>query len=99
MPPPALPKTFDELVRRGGPEEFARAAARHAAQRERALWLAALEQMQPGDAADVMMRDLYIQDLRRKLGLRQPLEVVRAQNRERVRRLRARRKADAGKRA
>jgi hypothetical protein len=55
------------------------------------LWLAALERMAPADAADVMMRDLYIQDLRRKLGLRQPLEVVRAQTREHVRRLRQRR--------
>ena len=65
----------------------------------RALWLAALERMAPADAADVMLRDLYIHDLRRRLGLGQPIEVVRAQTRERVRRLRARRKADAGKRA
>ena len=99
MPPAALPKTFAELVRRGGPEGLAREAARHAARQEREFWLAALEQMQPADDAEAMLCGVYIQDLRRKLGLGQPIEVVRAQTRERVRRLRARHKADAGKRA
>jgi hypothetical protein len=57
---------------------------------EREFWLAVLDQMAPTDGADAIMRDLYIRDLRRKLGLGQPIDVVRAQTRERVRRFRRR---------
>ena len=91
----ALPKTFAQLVRRGGPERFVREAAReaadHAAREEREFWLATLEQMvQPDDAIANVTLGLYIRDLRRRLGLRQPPDVVRAQTRERVRRFRRR---------
>jgi hypothetical protein len=51
--------------------------------------LAVLEQMKPADDADAMLRSVYIRDLRRKLGLGQPIEVIRAQTRERVRRRQA----------
>jgi hypothetical protein len=51
--------------------------------------------MKPADDAGAMLRSVYIRDLRRKLGLGQPIDVVRVQTRERVRRLRARRRAQA----
>src|SRR6266404_1845494 len=46
------PNTFEALVRAGGPEGFAREAAKQAAQAERQRWLKALERGPlPDDAA------------------------------------------------
>jgi hypothetical protein len=84
------PKTFEALVRAGGPERFVREAANKAAQLERQHWLEALEQRpSPRDPAMASLHAGYIRDLRRQLGIGQPLAVVREQTRERVQRLRA----------
>ena len=84
------PNTFDSLVRAGGPEGFAREAAKQAAQAERQRWLKALERGPlPNDAAMAALHAGYIRDLRRQLGIGQPPAVVREQTRERVHRLRS----------
>jgi hypothetical protein len=90
-----LPETFEELVRAGGPEGMARAAAERAANEERQFWLDILEGMKPPDDAWVdMYRSTYIRDLRRRLSIKPSVEIVRAQTRERVRRLRERRRSE-----
>jgi len=84
------PKTFAALVRAGGPDRFAREAAQQAARAEQQQWLAALERWPvPHDAAMAALHVKYVRDLRRQLGLGQPLTVVREQTRERVQRKRA----------
>jgi len=84
------PNTFEALVRAGGPEGFAREAAKQAAQAERQRWLKALERGPlPDDAAMAALHAGYIRDLRRQLGIGQPPAVVREQTRERVHRLRS----------
>jgi hypothetical protein len=97
---PKFPKTLAQLIQRGGPEAFARGRARDAAQEERDFWLMWLEGMpereiRDAGSSDAMMRELYIKALRRRLGKqrRVPIEVIRAQTRERVRRFRHRRAA------
>jgi hypothetical protein len=83
-------KMFEALVRAGGPERFVREAAEQAAQAERQRWLESLERGQsPKDAALAELHARYIRDLRRQLGMGQPLVIVRAQTRERVQRKRA----------
>jgi hypothetical protein len=84
------PKTFAALVRAGGPDGFVREASQQAARAEQQQWLAVLEQGPvPHDAAMAALHAKYVRDLRRQLGLRQPLTVVREQTRERVQRKRA----------
>jgi hypothetical protein len=84
------PKTFAALVRAGGPDRFVREAAQQAARTEQQQWLAVLEQGPvPNDAAMAALHAKYARDLRRQLGLGQPLTVVREQTRERVQRKRA----------
>jgi hypothetical protein len=84
------PKTFAALVRAGGPDHFVREAAQQAARAEQQQWLAVLERGPvPDDAAMAALHAKYIRDLRRQLGLGQPLAVVRGQTRERVQRKRA----------
>jgi hypothetical protein len=84
------PNTFEALVRAGGPEGFAREAAKQAAQAERQRWLKTLERgPSPSDAAMASLYAEYIRDLRRQLGIGQPPAVVREQTRERVQRLRS----------
>lgn len=79
-------KTFDELVRGGGPEQFVRGVAR--AERER--WLKILEgQAPPTSPAMAALRTQYIRDLRRRLGTAESETVIRDQTRERVQRKRA----------
>jgi hypothetical protein len=84
------PNEFEALVRAGGPEVFAREAAKRAVQAERKRWLKVLERGPlPDDAAMVALHAEYIRDLRRQLGIGQPPALVREQTRERVQRLRA----------
>jgi hypothetical protein len=87
----AFIKTLGELADAGGPETLARKAAREAAQSERRLWLDVLEAIPGAQRPDIA--HWWARDLRRKLGLRQPKDVVRAQTRERVRRYRERQRA------
>jgi len=83
-------KTFEALVRAGGPEGFAREAAKRVAQAERQRWLKALEREPlPDDAAMAALHAAYIRTLRRQLGIGQPPATVRQQTRERVQRKRA----------
>jgi hypothetical protein len=83
-------KTLEALVRAGGPDRFVREAAVQAAQAERQRWLELLERgPSPKDAALAELHARYIRDLRRQLGIGQPLAVVREQTRERVQRKRA----------
>lgn len=84
------PKTFAGLVRAGGPDRFVREAAKQAARAEQQQWLAMLERGPvPGNPTMAALHAKYIRDLRRQLGLGQPLTVVREQTRERVQRKRA----------
>jgi hypothetical protein len=86
----AKPKTFAALVRSGGPERFVREAENRAAQVERQYWLEALERgPSPKDEKMASLHAGYIRDLRRQLGIGQPLAIVREQTRERVQRLRS----------
>jgi hypothetical protein len=85
-------RTLGELADAGGPETLARKAAQEAAQSERRLWLDVLEAIPEAKRPDIVC--WWISDLRHKLGLRQPKDVVRAQTRERVRRYRERHRAD-----
>jgi hypothetical protein len=83
-------KTFEALVRAGGPDRFVREAAEQAAQAERQRWLESLERgPSPKDAGLAELHARYIRDLRRQLGIGQPPAVVREQTRERVQRKRA----------
>ena len=100
--PASLPTTLSERIASGGPGALIRRAAaraaKEAATREGLFWLAVLEEIaakstvgdDPGDQAYVTGT---IRALRRRFGLKRPLEEVRAQTRERVRRHRERRKA------
>jgi hypothetical protein len=84
------PKTFAALVRAGGLDRFVREAANEAARAEQQQWLSVLERGPvPNDPAMAELHAKYIRDLRRQLGLGQPLAVVREQTRERVQRKRA----------
>jgi hypothetical protein len=83
----ALIRTLGELADAGGPE----ALAQEAAQSERRRWLDTLEDIPEAKRPDIVYR--WISDLRRKLGLRQPKNVIRMQTRERVRRYRERQRA------
>jgi hypothetical protein len=84
------PKTLAALVQAGGPDRFVREAAKQAARAEQQQWLAVLERLPvPDDAAMAALHAKYLRDLRRQLGLGQPLTVVREQTRERVQRKRA----------
>jgi hypothetical protein len=83
------PKTFAALVRAGGPDQFVREAAKQAARTEQQQWLAVLERGPiPDDAAMGALHAKYVRELRRQLGLGQPVTVVREQTRERVQRKR-----------
>ena len=92
-----LPRTIRELVEAGGPETLARnaavTAAANATRQQREFWLGVLEGINQDDldAWDEMFCIQYIRDLRRKLGIRQPKELIREQTRLRVRRFRERR--------
>jgi hypothetical protein len=84
------PKTFEALVRAGGPERFVREAMKQAAQVERQHWLEVLEQRpSPRDDRMASVYAKYIRDLRRRLGTGQAPAIVREQTRDRVERLRA----------
>jgi hypothetical protein len=93
-----FPITLDGLIEAGGPETLVRHAAEEAAESaariEREFWLGVLEGVVVDGDDDVITRSIhesYIRDLRRKLGIRPPKEVIREQTRERVRRYRERR--------
>jgi hypothetical protein len=102
-PPP--PTTWLDLIKQGGPMVHVGAAAwrayRKAAREEAGRWLEILEENRPEIDADSGRDDVviasiingYVKTLRRAAGVRPPLEEVRAQTRERVRRLRERRRA------
>jgi hypothetical protein len=85
----ALIRTLGELADAGGPETLARKAAQETTLRERRLWLDTLEDIPEAQRPDIA--HWWIRDLRRKLGLRQPKDVIRAQTRARVAAYRARR--------
>ncbi|HMM90707.1 hypothetical protein [Bradyrhizobium sp.] len=86
----AKPKTFQALLRAGGPDRFVRDAAEQAAHAERQHWLELLEQGPiPKESALAELHAKYIRDLRRQLGIGQPPVLVREQTRERVQRKRA----------
>jgi hypothetical protein len=98
----ALPLSFSALVKAGGPEAFVRREAKKmataVAEGERILWLGRLERMRrPDDPTGLAIYEGYVRDLRRKLRIKPPKDVIRAQTRERVRRLRARRRAAIAK--
>jgi hypothetical protein len=90
--------TVGELVMAGGPETLARHAAGEAAEKaatlERRFWLGVLERWQRNNEPDDLYINaqvrMYIRELRRKLGLKPPKELIREQTRERVRRFRER---------
>ena len=83
----------------GGPETLVRraavSAAATAARQEREFWLGILEAVDQDelDMQDQVTCTMWIADLRRKLGIVQPKEVIREQTRLRVRRFRERRAA------
>jgi hypothetical protein len=85
-----MPMTMTELVLVGGPETLARHAgadaAEAAARVEREFWLGILEQHldRLEDFHDRLMCDTYIRELRRKLGIKPPKELISEQTRERV---------------
>jgi hypothetical protein len=84
------PKTFDALVRAGGPERFVREATEQAAQNEREYWLKALEREPlPRDKKKAALYAAYIGDLRRKLSVGRLDVIAREDMRGRVQRLRA----------
>ena len=89
--------TLHELIVAGGPEAMARQAAERAAQQERRLWLDVLEDIQQCelDLTDTVYVALQISNLRRRLGIGQPKDVIRAQTRERVRQYRIRQRERA----
>ena len=93
--------TMTELVLVGGPDALARHAAADAAEAaarvEREFWLGILEQQYDRleDVHDRLMCDTYIRELRRKLGIKPPKELIREQTRERVRRFLERSRAPA----
>ena len=95
--------TVGELVAAGGPEALARRAAAEAAEKaaalERQFWLRVLERWQrnnePDDLCISVQVSMYIRELRRKLGLKPPKELIRAQTREPVRRFRERQRGKA----
>jgi hypothetical protein len=90
------PTNFLELMEAGGPQALARAAAKRAANEERAFWLRTLEAIETfEDAVQAAICLGYIQTLRRQLGLKAPIDQRRALARERVRRFRAKRRAIA----
>ena len=90
--PKRLPQTFQQLIEAGGPAAFAKAAAAAAARQEFEFWLQILEGVRDDlEEHDQMFCDLYLRDLRRKLGLRPPKQEIREQTRLRVRRFRERR--------
>jgi hypothetical protein len=104
MPPKKLPRTLDELYAVGGPAAYIAAAERRAGDQEAQWWLDELESRalpemdaltDPDGFADSEAAkgvvEIWIRQLRGRLGLKAPPDVVRAQTRERVRRLRARR--------
>lgn len=74
--------TMTELVLVGGPETLARHAAADAAEAavrvEREFWLGILEQHidKVEDFHDRLMCDTYIRELRRKLGIKPPKELI-----------------------
>jgi hypothetical protein len=87
--PKRLPMTITELVLVGGPDTLVRHAAADAAEAaarvEREFWLDILEQHfdRLEDFHDRLMCDTYIRELRRKLGIKPPKELIREQTRER----------------
>jgi hypothetical protein len=83
----AFIRTLGELADAGGPETL----AQEAAQNERRRWLDVLEDISEARRPDIVHG--WINGLRRKLGLRQPTDIIRLQTRERVRRYRARQRA------
>jgi hypothetical protein len=93
--------TMTELVLVGGPDALARHAAADAAEAaariEREFWLGILEQQfdRIEDFHDRLMCDTYIRELRRKLDIKPPQELIREQTCERVRRFRERSRASA----
>jgi hypothetical protein len=89
--------TVKELIAAGGPEAFAE-AAEEAATSERQFWLRALERWQRDNEPDYghigVSVIMYIRELRRKLGIKPPKELIREQTRERVRRFRERQRGE-----
>jgi hypothetical protein len=81
--------TLGDLADAGGPEALAKRAAEQAAQSERRRWLDTLEALP--QRPDIVCG--WINNLRRRLRLRQPKDVIRMQTRERVRRYRERKRA------
>jgi hypothetical protein len=97
LPTKRRPRNLHELIAAGGPETLARnaaaTAAATAARQEREYCLGVLEGVNQDDLDFQLLVtcSMYISDLRRKLGMGQPKEVIREQTRLRVRRLRERR--------
>jgi hypothetical protein len=86
------------LRKAGGPERLAQRAAEQAVTEERKHWLELLLNIKatldacndPDDFDDRVYVEMQIKELRRRLGIATPIETVRAQTRERVRRFRER---------
>ena len=97
----ALPRSLDELARiPGGPFALIEQAERQAGDAEARFWLDVLEHhvaqaLAKGVTGDDLMLSAivhgWLKSLRQRLGIKPSLEAIRAQTRERVRRLRARR--------
>ena len=89
--------TLAELLRMGGPDAIIDEVERRAGDEAARFWLAVIEkhvsQLPVEDMSDVMLSGIaqsWIKSLRLRLGIRPSAETIRAQTRERVRRLRAR---------
>jgi hypothetical protein len=92
-----IPMALDELFRAGGPQALIREAERRARDDEARFWLSVLETAGPRFEGDEnlllpVMVQAEIRSPRKRLGLKPPIEKIRAQTRERVRRHRERAK-------
>jgi hypothetical protein len=87
------PMNFVELIQTGGVE----ARVHEAVRREREFWLDVLESYpEPEDILEAVTLQSNIARLRRQLGIKQDIDTIRAQTRERVRLHRERKRAAGG---
>jgi hypothetical protein len=99
-----IPITIEELFAAGGPQALIREAEKRAGDGEARFWLSVLETVGPRlEGAENLLLPVMVQaeirSLRKRLGLKPPIEEIRAQTRERVRRFREKAKGESLPRA